>query len=99
MFLEIFTLILLAGVLVMKFATTAHTVKLQQKLVEATNLAQRNRERYKRLQQERQAVEAEETSMRSQKRSMDERLESITAELKEQEIKNKDLAERIEKSK
>ncbi len=42
MFLQIFTLLLLAGVIEVKYATTAHTVKLQQKLAEATNLAQRN---------------------------------------------------------
>ena len=37
-----FTLLLLAAVLIVKYASTVHTVKLQQKLAEATNLAQRN---------------------------------------------------------
>lgn len=98
MFLEIFTLLLLAAVLAVKYATTAHTVKLQQKLAEATNLAQRNQERYKRLQMERQAVEAEEAHTQSQKRVLDEHLESMTFELQAQESKNKELAERIEKA-
>ena len=99
MFLQMFTLLLLAGVIAVKYATTAHTVKLQQKLAEATNLAQRNQDRYKRLQQERQAVEAEEAQTQNQKRSLDEHLKTMTVELTEQEAKNKDLAERIEKSK
>ena len=99
MFLEIFTLLLLAGVLAVKYATTAHTVKLQQKLAEATNLAQRNQERYKRLHTERQTVEAEEARTQSQKRVLDEHLETMANELKEQEAKNKELAERIEKVK
>ena len=97
MFLEIFTLLLLAGVLAVKYATTAHTVKLQQKLAEATNLAQRNQERYKRLQQERQAVEAEEAHTQSKKRVLDENLETVGHEFKEQETKNQELADRIEK--
>jgi hypothetical protein len=99
LFLEIFTLLLLAGVLAVKYATTAHTVKLQQKLAEATNLAQRNQERHKRLQMERQAVEAEEAHTQNQKRVLDEHLDTMSHELKEQETKNKDLAERIEKAK
>ena len=99
MFLQIFTLLLLAGVIAVKYATTAHTVKLQQKLAEATNLAQRNQDRYKRLQQERQAVEAEEAQTQNQKRSLDDHLETMTEELTEQEAKNKELAERVEKSK
>lgn len=99
MFLEIFTLLLLAGVLAVKYATTAHTVKLQQKLAEATNMAQRNQERFKRLQTERQAVEAEEARTQSQKRVLDEHLDTMSLELKEQEAKNKELAERIEKAK
>ena len=97
MFLEIFTLLLLAGVLAVKYATTTHTVKLQQKLAEATNLAQRHQERYKRLQQERQAVEAEEAHTQSQKRVLDENLETMGHELKEQETMNQELADRIEK--
>ena len=97
MFLEIFTLLLLAGVLAVKYATPAHTVKLQQKLAEATNLAQRNQERYKRLQQERQVVEAEEAHTQSQKRVLDENLETMGHELKEQETMNQELAAGIEK--
>ncbi len=96
MFLEIFTLLLLAAVLIVKYASTVHTVKLQQKLAEATNLAQRNQERYKRLQQERQAEEAQTVN---QKRQIDEHLEGLQNELKEQEHKNSELAERIEKVK
>ena len=99
MFLEIFTLLLLAAVIIVKYASTVHTVKLQQKLAEATNLAQRNQERFKRLQQERQAVEAEEAHTVNQKRVLDEHLETLQAELKDQEHKNSELAERIEKSK
>ena len=99
MFLEIFTLLLLAGVLAVKYATTAHTVKLQQKLAEATNLAQRNQERYKRLYTERQAVEAEEARTQNQKRVLDENLDTMSHELKDQEAKNKELGERIEKAK
>ena len=34
--------VLVAAVLIAKYASTVHTVKLQQKLAEATNLAQRN---------------------------------------------------------
>ena len=60
--------VLVAAVLITKYASTVHTVKLQQKLAEATNLAQRNQERYKRLQQERQAVEAEEAQTVNEKR-------------------------------
>ena len=60
--------VLVAAVLIAKYASTVHTVKLQQKLAEATNLAQRNQERYKRLQQERQAVEAEEAHTVNEKR-------------------------------
>ena len=60
--------VLVAAVLIAKYASTVHTVKLQQKLAEATNLAQRNQERYKRLQQERQAVEAEEAQTVNEKR-------------------------------
>lgn len=99
MLLEIFTLLLLAGVLAVNYATTAHTVKLQQKLAEATNLAQRNQDRFKRLQTERQALEAEEAHTQNQKRVLDEHLETMSGQLKEQEGKNKDLAERIEKAK
>ena len=60
--------VLVAAVLIAKYASTVHTVKLQQKLAEATNLAQRNQERYKRLQQERQAVESEEAQTVNEKR-------------------------------
>ena len=97
MFLQVFTLLLLAGVIAVKYATTAHTVKLQQKFAEATNLVLRNQERYNRLQHERQAVESEEARTQSQKRSLDEHLESMEEQLKEREEKNKELAERIEK--
>jgi len=86
-------------ILGVKYATTAHTVKLQQKLAEATNLAQQNQERCKRLQTERQAVEAEEAHTNNQKRVLDEHLETMAHELKEQDNKNKELAERIEKTK
>ena len=99
MFLEIFTLLLLAAVLAAKYATTVHTVKLQQKLAEATNLAQRNTDRYKRLHHERQMVEAEENQTQNQKKVVDEHLETLNRDLKEQEGKNKELEERIEKVK
>lgn len=79
MFLEIFALLRLAAVLIVKYATTVHTVKLQQKLVEATNLSQWNQERYKRLHQERQAAEAEEAQ--NQKRVLDEHLKALQNEL------------------
>jgi hypothetical protein len=99
LFLEMFTLLLLAAVLIVKYASTVHTVKLQQKLAEATNLAQRNQGRYKRLQQERQVVEAEEARAVSQKRVLDEHLDTLELELKDQEHKNSELAERVEKVK
>jgi chromosome segregation ATPase len=63
------------------------------------NLAQRNHERFKRLQQERQAVEAEEAHTQNQKRVLDEHLETMGTELKEQESKNEELSDRIEKAK
>jgi cytoskeletal protein CcmA (bactofilin family) len=45
-----------------------------------------------------QAVEAEEAHTQSQKRALDEHLETMGHDVKEQETKNKELADRIEKA-
>lgn len=94
MVLEIITLAVLALVLLVKYGTTAHLVKLNQRQLELENNCQQFQTRYKALVTERKAAEGEERNIQTNIAKLEAQLEEVKQELQDQEERNRDLQTR-----
>lgn len=94
MVLEVITLIILAMVLVVKYGTSAHLVKLNQRQLELDNVCQQHQSRYKALVTERKASEGEERNIQANIAKLESQLEDARSELAEQEERNRELQDR-----
>jgi len=94
MVLELITLAILAIVLIVKYGTSAHIVKLNQRQLVLDNECQQHQSRYKALVKERKAAEGEERNIRTNITKLEARLEEVRSELAEQEERNRDLQDR-----
>jgi chromosome segregation ATPase len=94
MVLELITLAILAIVLIVKYGTSAHIVKLNQRQLVLDNECQQHQSRYKVLVKERKAAEGEERNIRTNIAKLEARLEEVRGELAEQEERNRDLQDR-----
>ena len=94
MVLEVITLIVLAMVLVVKYGTSAHLVKLNQQQLELDNVCQQHQSRYKVLVTERKASEGEEGNIQANIAKLEAQLEDVKSELAEQEERNRELQDR-----
>lgn len=94
MVLEVITLAILAVVLLVKYGTTAHLVKLNQRQLELENECQQSQSRYKALVNERRAAEGEEKNIQTNIAKLEAQLEEVRAELTDQEERNRDLQDR-----
>ena len=94
MVLELITLVILAIVLLVKYGTSAHIVKLNQRQLVLDNECQQHQTRYTALVKERKAAEGEERNIRMNITKLEARLEEVRSELAEQEERNRDLQDR-----
>jgi len=94
MVLEVITLAILAVVLLVKYGTTAHLVKLNHRQLELENACQQSQSRYKALVTERRAAEGEEKNLQTNIAKLEAQLEEVRAELTDQEERNRDLQDR-----
>ena len=94
MVLEVITLAVLALVLIVKYGTSAHLAKLNQRQLELDNECQQYQSRYKALVTERKASEGEERNIQANIAKLEAQLEDIRSELNEQEERNRDLQDR-----
>jgi len=94
MVLEVVTLVVLALVLIVKYGTSAHLVKLNQRQLELDNECQQHQSRYKALVTERKASEGEERNIQTNIAKLEAQLEDVRNELAEQEERNRELQDR-----
>ena len=96
MFLEMVTLALLGLVVGVKYVTTVHRNRLNQRFVEAETAGNRNEQRYRAVRSEREAAEGEEIEAQKSQQMMEGKLGEAQEELLEQENRNRELTEQIE---
>ena len=95
MFLEFLTLVVLALVLLVKYGTSAHMVKLNQRQLELENKCKEFQGRYRTLVQERKAAEGEEKELKAILQGLENRLNDLKGKLSEQEERNRELQGRL----
>lgn len=92
--LEITTFALLVFVILAKYGTTKHIVKLNQKRVELENECNRHEQHYKVLVKEREQAEADLKSTQRELNVQQSGLEKLIAQLEEQMERNQELEDR-----
>ncbi len=97
MILEIMTLVLLAAVLLTKYGTTAHIIRLNQRQAELENECNQYTTQYKALMRERETAEVEEKQVFQNVQMLEYEMEELKIKLSDQEERNQELQERIEK--
>jgi len=95
MVLEMLTLVILVAVVVVKYGTTAHVQKLNQRQLELQNVSQQLNGRLNVLKKQCNALDAEERELQPVLRSLQGQLEELSENLKEQEERNDELKERV----
>ena len=95
MFLEIMTMIVLVGVLVTKYGTSAHIQKLHQRQLELDNDCLQSKSRLRLLKEQRGAADVEERNLQPGLRALDAQLEELRSKLQEQDERNRELNERL----
>ena len=94
MVLEMVTLAILALVLIVKYGTSAHLAKLNQRQLELDNQCQQFQSRYKGLATERKAAEGEERRIQSNIAKLEAKRDDVKDDLADQEERNRDLRDR-----
>jgi peptidoglycan hydrolase CwlO-like protein len=94
MVLEMVTLAILAAVLIVKYGTSAHLAKLNQRQLELDNQCQQFQSRYKALAADRKATEGEERRIQTNIAKLEAKLEDVKDDLADQEERNRDLRDR-----
>ncbi len=95
MFLEILTLLVLALVILIKYATAKHIGALNHEKLELENVCRYNEGLYRQLSQERQNSEAEEESLKNGRSALETNLEELQQALAKQKERNQELGEQI----
>lgn len=95
MVLETITLVVLASVLLIKYGTSTHISKMNQRHLELQNQCQEYQGKHNSLMQERKAAEGEERDLRLKMASLETNLEDLRGELEEQDERNRELQDRI----
>jgi len=95
MVLETLTLIVLASALLIKYGTSTHLSKLNQRQIELQNLCQEYQGRHNSLVEEHKVAEQEERDLKLKIASLETNLEDLQGGLEEQEERNRKLSDRI----
>lgn len=93
-FVEISAFSMLVVMILAKYGTMRHLVKLQQKKVELENTCNRHEQRYKVYEKERQQFEVQLKSVQRETAIQRSGLEKLLAQLEEQNERNQELEER-----
>ena len=96
MILEIMTLVLLAAVLLTRYGTLAHIIRLNQRQAELANKYNQHTTQYKALIREREVAEIEEKQVYQNIQMLEYQMEELQEKLSDQEERNQELHERIE---
>lgn len=95
MFLELWTLVVLVMVLVVKYGTWKHTGILEHEKLELERAVYYNEQLYKVLREKRQAAEAEQEKLKQERSALATHLNNLNQELKAQKDKNRVLERRL----
>ena len=96
MFLEIFTLLVLILVLMIRYATTMYTDELKQRYIEIQNNCRREEARHKALIEQRGVLEEEERSQEKDFKLLEVHVVKMRETLADQVSRNREMEERFD---